>query len=576
MPRPGGDPALRRAAGARPGRLGSGRRSSRGGGVGRLDKRFVALLVVAAAPPAVEGIVLDVFGFRAADGLAPQVSAVWPYDTYHDLRWLFVYHDSWSTFAIGLVGLVLFRASLTTALVLLAWPRQVPRPSLRWLGGRTLALTAVIVVVVSPWAALSIAASVVALSWLLLASLLPLFLLAPFLQRAAVVGTWWRGLPSIELVGWSLLNIVVLTVSGALVWSVPIGWTAPVAAIAGAINGLLWQRTVFSAVLPRRPVHWARVPAAPLAILLAFIVPVVVQPALAALPGRSGKPPAIALLDRPLPPTVRHAVIFVAGNGSVYDGQPPVDPNVQWFSYRGLDAQGKSLPFGARDTFRSIESSVALLNTQVELLHRRTGRPVAVVGQSEGAIVARTYLAARPHSPVDLLAMFSPLINAGRSYYPPPGVSGWGVAAGWELRAIFGLADVIAMSGIGPEEPFVRSILDNAPFYRNDLMCPVPGVRIVAFLPTTTATEAPPGKYAGVPVFEMPAVHGGLLTQPVIQERLLNFLEGAPVSKSESDYTLLQDVAAAWQAPPLAVGINPVWRGERLPDPAFTGRVCQG
>ncbi|MEU2613900.1 hypothetical protein ABZ570_20285 [Micromonospora sp. NPDC007271] len=542
----------------------------------RLDNRFVALLAVAAVPPAVEGIVLDAFRFRAAEGLAAQVTAVWPYDTYHDLRWLLVYHDSWSTFAIGLVGLILLRASLTTALVVLAWPRQVPRPSLRWLARRNLALTVLVVVVVSPWAALSIAASVVALSWLLLASLLPLFLLAPFLQRSAVVGDWWRGLPSIELVGWALLNFVVLTVGGAVIWAVPIGWTAPVAAVAGAVNGLLWQRTVAAALLPRRPARWARVPAAPLAILLAFIVPVVVQPAIAALPGRSGKPPSVVLFDRPLPSAVRHAVIFVAGHGSVYDGEPPVDPNVQWFSYRGLDSQGRPLPFGFRDTYRSIESSVAMLNTQVELLHRRTGRPVALVGQSEGAIVSRTYLAQRAHSPVNILAMFSPLINAGRSYYPPPGVSqGWGVAAGWELRVLFRLADVLAMSGSGPDEPFVRSILDNAPFYRNDLMCPVPGVRIVAFLPTTTATEAPPGEYAAVPVFQMPSVHGGLLTRPVVQASLLNFLEGASVSAPERGYKLIQDLSAAWQAPPLPVRLNPVWRGERLPDPAFSDKVCR-
>ena len=126
-------------------------------------------------------------------------------------------------------------------------------------------LTAVLTVVVSTWAALSVAASVVALSWLLIASLLPLFLLAPFLQRAAVVRTWWRGLPSIELVGWSLLNFVVLTIGGALVWTVPGWWTAPVAAVTGLVNGLLWQRTVAAALLPRRRVRWARVPVAPLA-----------------------------------------------------------------------------------------------------------------------------------------------------------------------------------------------------------------------------------------------------------------------------------------------------------------------
>ncbi|MFE9689883.1 esterase/lipase family protein [Micromonospora sp. NPDC005806] len=543
--------------------------------MGRLDTRLVGLVVLAALPPAVEGAILAGVGFRAAEGLAPQVTAVWPYDTYHDLRWLLVYHDSWPTFVLGLAGVVTFRALLTTGLVALAWPRQVPRPRVRWLAGRNLVLTSVLSVVVSPWAALSLAASVVALSWLLLASLLPLFLLAPFLQRAAVERAWWRGLPSIELVGWSLLNFVVLTVGGAMVWSVPTWWTAPVAALAGVVNGLLWQRTVAAALLPRRPVRWARVPVAPLAVLLAFAAPLVVQPLFAALPGTSKKAPSFLLLERPLPSDVRHAVIFLGGHGSAYAGEATADPNIQWFSYRGLDAQGRPVPYEPRDTYRSISSSVALLAAQVDLLHRRTGRPLALIGQSEGALVARTYLADRPHPAVDTMAMFSPLINTGRSYYPPEDASsGWGIAAGWELRVLFGLADVLARSGSGPDEPFIRSLLDDAPFYRTELMCPVPGVRILAFLPTTTATEAPPGEYTGIPVFQMPAVHGGLLGQPVVEARLVNFLAGEPVSRPQRGYVLLQQVAAAWQAPPLPFSLNPVWRRERVSDPAFTGKVC--
>ncbi|MCW3813791.1 lysophospholipase [Micromonospora sp. DR5-3] len=541
----------------------------------RLDKRFVGLLVLAALPPVVEATVLNVVGFRAAEGMAPQITAVWPYDTYHDLRWLFVYHDSWPGFALGMVALVLFRASLTAGLVALSWPRQVPWPGLGWLVRRNLVLTVVIAAVVSPWAALSMAASVVALSWLLFASLVPLFLLAPFLQRAAVRGAWWRGLPSIELVGWSLLNFVVLTVGGGVVWVIPLGWDVPVAAVAGLINGLLWQRTVAAALLPRRAVKWARVPVAPLAVLLVFVVPLVVQPVLQLLPGTSPKGRAM-VLDRPLPAGVRHAVIFLDGHGSTSGGQPAVDPNVQQFSYRGLDPRGQPLPYSARDTYRSIESSVGLLATQVDLLHRRTGRPVALVGHSEGALVARTYLAVRPHPVVDMLAMFSPLINAGRSYYPPAGASrGWGVAAGWELRVLFGVLDSFAHTGSGPEEPFIRSVLDNAPFYRNGLMCPVPGVRIVAFLPTTTAIEAPPGEYTRVPVFQLPALHGGLLSLPVVQARLINFLEGEPVSQPQPGYSELQNAAAAWHAPPLPLSLNPIWRAKHVPDPAFSGKICQ-
>ncbi|MFY1625905.1 hypothetical protein ACN261_09425 [Micromonospora sp. WMMD723] len=535
--------------------------------------RLMALCALAALPPAIEALLLVRLGFVAAEGLSSQVTAVWPYDTYHDLRWLYVYHDSWPDFLVGLLLVIGFRALLTTGLVVLAWPAEAARPGLRWLLGRNLGLSAVVVVLVAPWALISVAASVVALSWVLLASLLPMFLLAPFLQRAAVVGPWWRGLPSISLVGWSLLNFVVLTVASALCWSVPGWWTVPVALLAGAANGLLWERTVHVAVLTSR-VRWARVPVTPIAVALALAVPLTIPLLVQVVP--AGVSIEQVVLGQRLPTDVRHAVIVLAGHGSAYDGTPPVDANVERFSYRGLGGDGRPLPYRSSDTNRSLESGTALLQTQVDRLHGRTGRPVALIGESEGAMLARTYLAQRPHPAVDTLVMFSPLINAGRAYYPPAGAShGWGVATGWQLRALLGAIGLFGVTDAGPDEPFIRSLLDNAPFYRNQLMCQVPGVRMVAFLPTTTATEAPPGDYTGIPVFQMPGVHGGLLGRSLVQDRLIHFLAGVPESRMRREYPLLQQLGAGWQAPPLAIRVNPAWNDVRQPDPSFTGKVCQ-
>ncbi|MEU8371593.1 hypothetical protein AB0C22_00520 [Micromonospora sp. NPDC048894] len=535
--------------------------------------RLLALCALAAVPPAIEAVLLVHFGFVAAEGLSSQVTAVWPYDTYHDLRWLYVYHDSWAEFLVGLLLLVGFRGLLTTGLVALAWPPEVDRPGLRWLLGRNLGLSAVVTVLVAPWALISVAASVVALSWVLLASLLPMFLLAPFLQRAAVVGPWWRGLPSISLVGWSLLNFVVITVASALCWSVPGWWTVPVALLAGAANGLLWERTVHVAVLAPR-VRWARVPVTPIAVALALAVPLAIPLLVQVVP--AGVTVEQVVLGQRLPADVRHAVIVLAGHGSAYDGTPPVDANVERFSYRGLGGDGRPLPYRPVDTNRSLESGAILLETQVDRLHRRTGRPVALIGESEGALLGRTYLAQRPHAAVDTLVMFSPLINAGRAYYPPAGAAhGWGVATGSQLRALLGAVALLGVAEAGPDDPFIRSLLDNAPFYRNQLMCPVPGVRMLAFLPTTTATEAPPGDYTGIPVFQMPGVHGGLLGRSLVQDRLIHFLAGVPESRMRGEYPLLQQLGAGWQAPPLAIRINPAWNDVRQPDPSFTGKVCQ-
>ena len=538
-----------------------------------LDRRLAGLLLLTAVSPAIEAIVLVSLGFVAAQGLASQTSAVWPYDTYHDLRWLFVYHDSWAMFLFWFALLLAFRGVFHTVLVVLAWPAEVPRPPVRWLLRRNFGLALLVAVVVAPWAAISVAASVVALSWVLLASLLPMFLLAPFLQRAAVVRVWWRGLPSVSLVGWSLMNFVVLTVAGAVCWSVPGWWTVPVAAAAGVANGLLWNRTVRSALLAPR-VRWARVPATPIVAILALAVPMLVPPLVNVVPGKELDVEAV-VLDQPMPPEVTHAVIVLAGYGSTYDGERPPDPRVERFSYRGLGPDGKPLPYDRDDTTISVADSVRLLEQQVDRLHLRTGRQVALVGESEGAMVARTYLQQRSHPAVDMLIMFSPLINAGRAYYPPRDQGrGWGVVTGWQLRLLFGLVDLAGGPGSGPDEPFIRSLVDNAPFYRNQLMCPLPGVRIVAFVPTSTAAEAPPGDYTEIPVFQVPGVHGGLLHRGLVSDQLITFLDGEAIHQHRDEYPLLQRLSAAWQAPPLAIAVNPAWASSRQPDPAFTGKVC--
>ena len=351
--------------------------------------RLLALCALAAVPPAIEAVLLVHFGFVAAEGLSSQVTAVWPYDSYHDLRWLYVYHDSWPEFLVGLLLLIVFRGLLTTGLVALAWPAEAARPGLRWLLGRNLALSAVVTVLVSPWALISVAASVVALSWVLLASLLPMFLLAPFLQRAAVVEPWWRGLPSIALVGWSLLNFVVITVAGALCWSVPGWWTVPVAALAGIANGLLWERTVHVAVLTPR-VRWARVPATPIAVLLALAVPLAIPLLVQIVP--TGVTIEQVVLGQRLLADVRHAVIVLAGHSSAYDGTPPVDANVERFSYprAGRGRPAVALPAGGhRPVAGERGRAVGDPGGPAAPAYRSAGRPDR---GERGAMLARTYL----------------------------------------------------------------------------------------------------------------------------------------------------------------------------------------
>jgi hypothetical protein len=532
------------------------------------------LLLLASAPPAVEAAVLAAVSYRGALGLPPQVTAVWPYDSYHDMRWLLVYHTTIPGFFIQLMAIIAVRGLLTAGLTALAWPAEIERPPFGRLVRRNLVMAAIVAVIISPWAALSVAFSAVSLSWYLLASLLPMLVLSPFLQRAAVVRDWWRGLPSMELFGWSLLNFAVLTLAGALGTSGPPWWAVPVAAAAGVANGLLWHRTVTESLTPAR-VRWPRVPVTPLAVALTMISAVAAQSVIGLAAGgqREWRPPVVTDV---LPERVPHAIIVIAGHDSSWNGQPPADPRVEWFSYAGLDHRQRPLPYGPRATHRSLGSSAALLASHVDSLHRRTGRPIALFGESEGAVVARTYLERSPATPVEAALLFSPLVRPGRVYYPPPGHGGWGVVAGWELRAIATVANIARTVDTHPDEPFIRSLLADAPFYRNRTLCPVSGVRIVAFLPTVSATEAPPGEYARVPVVQLPAVHGGILGRQIALNRAVDFLAGESIELPRVEYPVLQRLGAAWQAPPLALRVNPVWAAQREKDPTFSGTICEG
>ncbi|MFC7547242.1 esterase/lipase family protein [Plantactinospora sp. GCM10030261] len=515
-------------------------------------------------------------GLLGGQGLSPQSSAVRPYGTYHDLRWLLVYHDSWLVFTLGLVGAILLRGVISAVLMGLAWPAEVSPLSAASLLRRNIGVTAFSAVIIAPFAALAVAASVVSLSWFIFASLIPMFLLAPFLQRLAVTAKGWHGLPPAELVGWSLLDFVVITVAGAVVWTAPEWWSLPVAAIVGAANGLLWNRTVRAAALPAH-VRWPRLPVVPIVVVLALAIPIGAQALISTgYEARHTYNPPI--LTQPLPATVPYAVIVLAGHDSAYDGRASGDPSVERFSYAGLGPDRRPLPYRQVATHQSLEASAARLAAQVDAVHLRTGRPIALVGESEGAMVARTYLRNRPASPVRVLMMISPLVRTGRTYYPPPEAStGWGLAAGWLLRGIFTVTDLVGNTGLTPDEPFLRSLLDDGPYYRFNTMCPIPGVRVIAFLPTVSAAEAPPGQYTQIPTVEVPSFHGGFLGRPVVRDQLVDFLAGEDFNLPRAEYPVLQRLGAAWQAPTLSVTLNPVWRDQVSPGPAFTAaRLCRG
>jgi hypothetical protein len=524
--------------------------------------RLALLLLLAAAPAGAEAALVGGSGLASAIGLAPQASAVWPYGTFHDLLWVMVYHRSWLGFLGESLAAIVARGLLGTGLTALAWPPEVPRPSLRRLAARNVAFAALAGALLSPWAALGVVASEVSVSWYTVGELLPLLIMAPVLQRGGIVPGWWRGLPPLGTVVLSLGNFLVLTAGSALLWSVPRAALLPAALLAGALNGLLWRWAVRLAVLRER-VRLPRVPVAPIVIVaaagLVFGLVAISERGLERPETR--EPPPIAALEANSP---NHPAIFMAGYNSRYDGEPSGHtPPIVRFSYRGLDPAGRPLPYTAVATHQSLISSARLLAAQVDRVHRDTGQPVALIAESEGALVARYYLVTMAHPAVDRVAFVSPPIRAGRIYYPPRGVgSGWGVVAGWEMRGVF--AALSATDGLpnSADEPFVRSLMANAPLFRgNRMLCPVRGVQSIAFLSTVDAVTVSPGVQPRIPVVEVPGLHGLVIDGPVAGQRLADFLaRGQTRAHREWDYAAIQWAGAAWQAPSLPVQWNPVWR----------------
>jgi hypothetical protein len=531
--------------------------------------RTAVLFALMAVPAMLEAGALRAVRLGSAAALAPSAGLPGPAGIFHDLRWLLVYHDSWLSFAGLLVAVVLGRGIFTAAAVWAAWPDD-RSPRLRELIPRNLVFAVVSVILLSPWAAVAMAASETSLSWFVIGELVPFLVLAAAMVRGPVDPGWWRRPPGLAAAGWALLLLLVATAGGMLVAFTPGWWIVPVAGAAAIANAFVWQRVVAAAT---RPVgHLSDSPIAASMVVLIFGALALSGTAATFASSTAGDITGAEQAFRM--PSV--SVMYVGGYDSEFDGAA-VGPTVTAFSYRGLDEHGQPLPYHALDTHQSVDRSARLLADQVNAFHGRTGRPVALVAESEGTLIVRDYLDTQPHAHVSAAVLMSPLVRPGRIYYPPPdAAAGWGLAGGWELRGMLWLVRLTNDSQISPDEPFVRSILDRAPLYRDRMLCPVPGVRLVAILPTAEAAVVPPELRAQIPVLEIPGVHASLGSRPDVQAQVHAFLAGSPPSDHESGpgYALIQKAAAAWQAPALLIRLNRAWPDD-VPDASLGDDGCQ-
>src|SRR6266545_3199131 len=459
------------------------------------------LLAVCIALPMIEVGLLWGVGLTSALGIAPSVTAPVPFATFHDLRWLMVYHRSWLGFAIEGLALLAFRGALTALLVRLAWPGGVARAG---------------------WSA-----------------------------------------PAARTTGWVALTFAVLTLGGAALSASPAGLRLPVAAAAGLFNAWAWNGIVnvlaLAPQVPRRAV-----PLVPIALVLLLAVVAVG----AGLGFRANVSHGASSLSRAPYASGGRPVLLVSGFGGQWDGVPrrwlPGDLDERRFSYRGRGPGDEPLPYDASDTHDTLPELVRTMRDQVEAFHRQSGQKVAIVAESEGALVAKTYLAATPGAPVDELVMLSPLVQPARVWYPERGASGWGLASGWELRELGGLFRDVSGADMSADMPVVRSLIDHGPAVRDLLACPLPGTRQLALFPLADAVATPHPSEIGIPSEVVPAFHGGLLADDRVRQAVSTYLEDGKVAAA-TVWPVAQEIlrasAAAWQVPELPLTLNQDWNG---------------
>jgi hypothetical protein len=545
------------------------------------------LIVLAVGLPVIEALILGMIGAANAQALAPQASAPAPFGVFHDLRWLLVFHPSWHAFALELAALIVVRSTITALLLRAAWPIGKDPPGPMRLAAGSVAFTMVSALVLLPFAALLLGMAIVSLSWLFFIAVPSVLGVAALLHHGAVVPTWWRERPPGRTVAWVLLSFLVLTMASAVVVLTPGPLRLPAVGAAGLFNAWAWHSIVhtLSCARPARrfmPVAPLGVAALVGVILLGVSVGFSVSSRSTQLARAAQVTPrtsyAAAGTGDAMEPTAGRPVLLVSGFGSRYVGRD--DGIGAWaderrFSYRGIDPDGRPLPYQDADTYQDVSRSVALMARQVEAFRADVQQPVTIIAESEGALVAKAYLMSHPDAPVDTLVLLSPLVEPGGAYYPPAGDDGWGVAGGLGLRWITAVVRSLSPLDVTTDDGLFRSLADDAPAFREMLACPVDGVDQLAVFPLADAVAGAEPHLHGVPSAVVPAFHGGLTDNHAVQRTIRALLQGGASPDYgwwEATDTVIRAGAAAWRVPLLPISINPVW--ERGDDASSCGDIA--
>ena len=560
--------------------------------------RHRGLIALAVGGAVAQACVLTVVA-PAARPLAPQVTALPPLAIFHDLRWLFGYNRSWDGFLVAYVGLVLARSAASMALIRLAWPQQLIRPAWGATFARCAVYTVIASVLLSPVVTLLFGVSLLPFSWPFLAALPALLLILVPLAHGGLRGSWWRTLPPARAVAWLLASFVVLSGAAAAMGSLPALPAIAVAGLAGLVNARAWYG--LAAAVTRegapsnapwarawrrharwrsreRPAHPGRVWPAPLSPLaaatglalligltrLAFVVAgstpipggpasVPTRAALAAVAAQAGHRPA-GLTDAVLViPGFGSSCCYPSGNRDLIGPEPLVRP----FSYAGLGASDRPLPYGLDETDLPLPLLGDRIAQQVLALHRETGRPVDIVAESEGTLGVYAMLAQHPGLPVRSIVLLSPIVDPGQAdaanpanQAAAPGGAGNPVS-GDALSELVKMAGALTPFGESGAQLLINSVRSDGAAFARAAARNGQRIRWLAVVPLADAVTLP---VCDLPssVIVVSALHGSLLGDPAVDRMAHRFLSDERVAgpqQMRDTAEVIAAAAAAWRMP---------------------------
>jgi hypothetical protein len=570
--------------------------------------RHRGLIALAIGGAVAEACLLTVFA-PAARPIAPQITALPPLAIFHDLRWLFGYNRSWYGFELAYAGLVFVQAAISTVMMRLAWPHQLARPTWAATFGRCVIFTVIASVLLSPVVTLLFGVWLLPFSWPFLAALPALLLILVPLAHGGLRGSWWRTLPPARAVGWLLASFILLSGAAAAMANLPAAAAIAVAGLAGLINARAWyglaaavtrewapsgaprarawrRRPRWNAAgqpepEPARPRPAERRPwpaplspiaaATGLALIVGMTRLLFVVAGTTPLPGGAAAiPTRAAALAAAAPagrsdPKLTDAVLVIPGFGSscCYPSRSRelIGPSalVRPFSYAGLDAHGRPLPYGLDATDLPLPVLGDRIAEQVAQLHKETGRPVDIVAESEGTLGVYAMLARHPGLPLGSIVLLSPIVDPGQADQAAPRGQDGDPVSGAALSELVRAAGAISPFGSSGAGDLIQSVRADGAAYAAAAAKNGQRIHWLAVVPLADAVTLPVCDLPGN-VIVVNALHGSLLGDDGIDRLAHRFLSDQPVGGQQQLRDTAEVIAAAasaWRMPAIGTATLP-------------------